>query len=69
MTLPSERARAVYQTRNFLLDIAFNKKRMSKEMKEMAKSCLRHFPNNFDLQEISEKCPNLFNMDEIPKII
>lgn len=68
MTLPSERARAVYQTRNFLLDIAFNKKRMSKEMKEMAKSCLRHFPNNLDLQEISEKCPNLFSTDDIPEL-
>lgn len=68
MTLPNERARAIYQTKVFLLDIAFNKKRMSKEMKEMAKSCLRHFPNYLDLQEISDKCPNLFNMKDIPEI-
>lgn len=68
MTLPNERARAIYQTRIFLLDIAFNKKRMSKEMKELAKSCLRHFPNNLDLIELSKKCPNILNLNDINEL-
>lgn len=61
MTLPFERARAVFQTRQFLIDVAFNKKRIPKEVKEMAKSCLRHFPTELDLNELSEKCPEVIN--------
>lgn len=63
MTLPFERARAVFQTRQFLIDVAYNKKRIPKEVKELAKSCLRHFPNEFDLKQISEKCPEVINFD------
>lgn len=64
MTLPFERARAILQTRQFLIDIAFNKKRIPKEVKEMAKSCLRHFPTELDLKELSEKCPEIVNFDK-----
>lgn len=63
MTLPQERTRSIAQTRKFLVDLAFNLKRIPKEVREMAKGCLRHYPNVVDIQEMCEKCPEIMDME------
>ena len=62
MTLPYERTRSIAQTRKFLVDLAFNLKRIPKEVREMAKGCLRHYPDVSHIQEMCEKCPEIMDM-------
>ena len=59
MTLPSERARAIIQTRQFLLDLLYKYKRVPKEVKGDARSCLRHFPSYIDVEGLADKCPDI----------
>ena len=50
MTMPSERTRAVLQTRRFLLDLQLgNYPRMPKVVRQEAHRLLRHFPNACDI--------------------
>lgn len=65
MTIPSERARSIIQTRQFLIDIAYNTKRIPKEVKELAKSCLRHYPMEYDVQELSSRCPDILETKDL----
>lgn len=55
MTLPYERTRAVNATRNFLNDLLSSKKtpRVPKEIRLRASACLRHYPNEYDMEVIS----------------
>lgn len=69
MTLPQERTRSIAQTRKFLVDLAFNLKRIPKEVKEIAKACLRHYPNVSDIQELCDKCPEIMDMKAIGSLI
>lgn len=64
MTVPSERARSIIQTRKFLVDLAYNTKRIPKDVREIAKSCLRHFPFDYDVMEISKKCPDILKIKD-----
>ena len=59
MTLPDERYRAVVQTQRFLLEI-LTTPRVPKAIKERARSCLRHYPNDWDMQRASEGAPDVF---------
>ena len=59
MTIPSERTRAIAQTRQFLLDILYKYKRVPKEVKTIAKSCLRHFPTYIDIEGLANRCPDI----------
>jgi hypothetical protein len=54
MTLPFERARAVHQTRQFLLDLLDPAKtpRVPKQVRDSAKHLLRHYPNLHDLEMV-----------------
>ena len=56
MTLPDERYRAVIQTRRFLLDLCNpqHTPRVPKLIRETAKAMLRHYPNDWDMQRVSE---------------
>ena len=59
MTLPAERARAIVQTRQFLLDLLYKYKRVPKEVKTDARACLRHFPSYIDVEGLANKCPDI----------
>lgn len=57
MTLPYERTRAVLSTKDFLCDLINPKKtpRISREIRQRASACLRHFPTSFEMEIISER--------------
>ena len=62
MTLPDERYRAVTYTRKFLLDLCDTRstKGIPKEIRERARSCLRHFPNDWEMDQAAAACPDVF---------
>jgi hypothetical protein len=59
MTLPDERYRAVVKTREFLVEI-LNTPRVPKAIKEQARWCLRHYPNEWDMKRAAEHTPEVF---------
>jgi hypothetical protein len=52
MTLPTERTNAVLKTEKFLLDLCNPKAtpRVPKEVRERARSLLRHYPSDYDME-------------------
>lgn len=62
MTLPDERYRAVVQTRRFLLDLCNREHtpRVPKLIRDTARSMLRHYPSDWDMQCAAEGSPNVF---------
>ena len=62
MTLPNERKRAVTYTEKFLLDLCDPKKtpRVPREVRDRARSLLRHYPSNYDMELASEQAPTVF---------
>jgi hypothetical protein len=62
MTLPDERYRAVVQTRRFLLDLCNpqHTPRLPKLVRETARSMLRHYPNDWDMQIMAREVPAMF---------
>jgi hypothetical protein len=60
MTLPDERYRAVMMAKKFLLDIMHTRSGLSAEIKNEARSILRHFPSEYDLDMAAEKAPHVF---------
>jgi hypothetical protein len=54
MTLPYERARAVHQTKQFLLELLDPVKtpRVPKDVRQSAKFLLRHYPSLHDLEMV-----------------
>ena len=70
MTLPDERYRAVVQTMRFLTDI-LNTPRVPKQIKEQARSLLRHYPTWYDMQRAAESAPEVFQerMEDLHKFV
>ncbi len=63
MTLPDERYRAVLWASRFLQEIAYDPKRrprIPKEVRQEAKTILRHFPSSFDLKMAERGAPEVF---------
>lgn len=62
MTLPDERYRAVVQTRRFLMDLCNpqHTPRVSKLVRETARSMLRHYPSDWDMHRAAEGSPDIF---------
>ena len=60
MTLPDERYRALKQGKKLLEELCDPGKtpRVPKIVRDRAYSVLRHFPNDYDLDNIAEKCPD-----------
>jgi hypothetical protein len=60
--MPDERYRAVIQTREFLFNLVnpVSTPGVPKAVRKEAASCLRHYPNEWEMQEVSEKCPAVF---------
>ncbi len=71
MTLPYERLRAVLYTREFLFDLLAPSKtpKVPKEIRERAKSLLRHYPFEAemdmvcDVNNLGEHCQPIFSKD------
>jgi hypothetical protein len=70
MTLPDERYRAVMETKKFLESILKTRSGLSKDMKEQARSCLRHYPSEYDLDRASEGSPEIFQrrMEDVSRM-
>ena len=63
MTLPDERYRAVMWAKKFLTELATDRKkypRIPKEVRQQAFSCLRHYPDEWHLQQAAEAAPHVF---------
>ena len=63
MTLPDERYRAVMWAERFLKDLAYNTKdypRVPKKVRGEARSILRHFPSQWDMDRASHGAPDVF---------
>lgn len=62
MTLPDERYNALLRSRDFLRDLLDPKKtpRVPKAVRTQAYYCLKHFPWEMHLEELSKKLPDLF---------
>lgn len=62
MTLPSERTRAVLNTRNFLVDLLDAKKtpRVPVAYRDAAWLLLKHYPNRFDMRVAASTATNVF---------
>jgi hypothetical protein len=61
MTMPVERTYSLMNTREFLLSLidTSKTKRVPKEIRRKAYYCLRHYPHQYELEEISKKCPDI----------
>jgi len=59
VTLPDERYRAVIQTEKFLKEI-LSTPRVPKAIKDRARSCLRHYPNTWDMDRAAATSPEVF---------
>ncbi len=70
MTLPDERYRAVVQTKRFLLKL-LSTPRVPKAVKDEARYCLRHYPDEWEMQRAAEGAPDVFQerMDDLHKFL
>ncbi len=62
MTLPDERFRAVLRTRDFLVNLCNpqHTPRVPKIIRDEARSCLRHYPDYYDMNKTSQTSPDIF---------
>ena len=69
MTLPDERYRALMWASRFLKDIAYDKKkypRIPKTVRQEAYSILRHFPDTYIFEDMTELAPQYFAKEMEP---
>lgn len=66
MTLPAERFAAMKRARDFLRDLLdrTKTKRVPLEIRSQARWVLKHYPTDFDLERLREKCPRELGEDE-----
>ena len=73
MTLPDERYRSVVQTRRFLLDLCNSEHtpRVPKLVRETARSMLRHYPSEWDMQRAARMAPDVFaeRMEDLHRFV
>lgn len=69
MTLPDERYRAVMQTKKFLEEL-LTTPRLPKSVKDDARWCLRHYPSEWDMEQVAEASPHVFakRMEEVTRL-
>lgn len=71
MTLPDERYRSVKQTRDFLWKLAGGEfPRTPKIVREHAASCLRHFPSEWELEQLADASPHIMvkRMEDVQRM-
>ena len=63
MTLPDERYRALKQGKKLLEELCDPGKtpRVPSLVRDRARTLLRHFPSEYELDNIAEKCPDLLD--------
>lgn len=62
MTLPNERYRAMQQVRRFMEELMNSSgfyKRTPMTVREMARTCLKHYPMMWELEELAKKAPDI----------
>jgi len=73
MTLPDERYRAVVQTRRFLLDLCNHQHtpRVPKLIRDTARSMLRHYPSDWEMQTAARAAPEVFQeqMEDLHRFV
>jgi hypothetical protein len=73
MTLPDERYRAVVQTRRFLLDLCNREHtpRVPKLIRDTARSMLRHYPSDWDMNRAASAAPEVFQerMEDLHRFV
>jgi hypothetical protein len=73
LTLPDERYRAVVQTRRFLLDLCNTQHtpRVPKLIRDTARSMLRHYPSDYDMNRAAEAAPEVFQerMEDLHRFV
>jgi hypothetical protein len=67
MTLPDERYRAIKQSKKLLEELCDPGKtpRVPSLVRDRARTLLRHFPSEYELDNIAEKCPDLLDKQPI----
>jgi len=62
MTLPNERTRALMNAKLFLRSLLDPRAtpRVPLKVRRAARSCLKHFPAEFEIEELPKCCPKLF---------
>lgn len=62
MTLPDERYRAVVWAGRFLQSLSYSREtpRVPLKIRQEARSILRHFPSEWDLQRTADVVPEIF---------
>lgn len=60
MTIPNERYRAIKQAKKLMEELVDPGKtpRVPSLVRERARGALRHFPSDYELDKIAEKCPD-----------
>ena len=66
MTMPCERFRSVKRTREFLNAVATGELKDVEDIRDEVYRCLRHFPGEYHMNEVAEKCPDIFEQPEVP---
>lgn len=71
MTLPNERLRALKCGKQFLYDLINPKStpRVPKEVRQRALWVLRHYPDDYHIDLISERLPEWFNDNPFPNLV
>jgi hypothetical protein len=66
VTLPDERYRSIKMTECFLVSLCNPKltPKVPKEIRERARSCLKHYPSSYDMDMVSEALPDRFQKDK-----
>ena len=66
MTLPDERYRALKQGKKLLEDLCNSEitPRVPSLVRDRARGALRHFPSDYELEQIADACPEY--LDKIP---
>jgi len=62
MTLPDERYRSLVQTKKFLMELLspHMTPRVPKQIRQRASGLLRHWPDNYHLELMTDKMPDHF---------
>jgi hypothetical protein len=63
MTMPDERYRALKQSKKLLEELCDPGKtpRVPSMVRDRARGALRHFPQDWELESIAEKCPDMLD--------
>ena len=65
MTLPDERYRSIELARELLYDLGNASKtaKVPRVIRERAWNVLRHFPTEYEMEQVSEKAPDVFQRE------